>query len=95
MRPSASTPGAGSSAGSHLPSDIARGLSLAAAPTFATMAALSASEPAADMICSMSGMSMHGASVFSGMVPMYVLMSLFHVGPWLRLMGGEGRVRGS
>ncbi|WP_416066475.1 hypothetical protein ACK9YZ_10140 [Rhizobium sp. ZK1] len=94
MRPSASIPGAGSSAGSHLPSGIARGLSLAATPTFAVMAALSASEPAADMICSMSGMSMHGASAFSGMVPMYALMSLFHVGPWLRLMG-EGGLRGS
>lgn len=90
MRPSASRPGTGSSAGSHLPSGIARGLSLAAAPTFAVMAALSASDPAADMICSMSGMSMHGASGFSGMVPMYLLMSLFHVGPWLRWMGEGG-----
>lgn len=90
MRPSASTPGTGISAGSHLPSGIARGLSLAAAPTFAVMAALSASDPAADMICSMSGMSMHGASGFSGMVPMYLLMSLFHVGPWLRRMGEGG-----
>ena len=95
MRPSVSTSGAGSSAGSQLPSGIARGLALAAAPTFAAMAALSASDPAAEMICSVSGMSMHGASVFSGMVPMYALMSLFHVGPWLRLMGGEGGFRRS
>jgi hypothetical protein len=81
--------GAGNSAGPLLPG-IARGLSLAAAPTFAVMAALSASDPAADMICSMGGMPMHGASAFSGMAAMYGLMSLFHVGPWLRLMGGEG-----
>jgi hypothetical protein len=24
----------------------------------------------------------------SGMIPMYVLMSAFHVGPWLRLIAG-------
>lgn len=86
--------GAGTSAGPLLPG-IARGLSLAAAPTFAVMAALSASDPAADMICSMGGMPMHGVSAFSGMAAMYGLMSLFHVGPWLRLMGGEGGFRRS
>ena len=80
--------GAGLSAGPLLPG-IARGLSLAAAPTFAVMAALSASDQAVDMICSMGGMPMHGASAFSGMAAMYGLMSLFHVGPWLRWMGGE------
>ncbi|MBB3590908.1 hypothetical protein FHX08_001252 [Rhizobium sp. BK529] len=90
MRPSASVSEAGNSAGFHLPSAIAGGLSFAAAPTFAAMAALSASEPSADMICSMGGMPMDGASLFGGMVPMYLLMSLFHVGPWLRWMGGEG-----
>lgn len=86
--------GARNSAGPLLPG-IARGLSLAAAPTFAIMAALSASDPAADMICSMGGMPMQGASVFSGMAAMYGLMSLFHVGPWLKLMGGEGGFRRS
>lgn len=95
MQPSPCTSGAGNSAGSYLPSAIARGLSLAAAPTFAVMAALAASDPAADMICSVSGMSMHGASLLSGMTPMYVLMSLFHAGPWLRWMGGEGGFRRS
>ncbi|XAZ25593.1 hypothetical protein LVY75_20935 [Sinorhizobium sp. B11] len=92
MRPSVST-GAGNSAGSILLSGIARGLTFAAAPTFAVMAALSASEPAADMICSMAGMQMDGSPLFSGMVPMYLLMALFHVGPWLRWMGGEGSFR--
>jgi hypothetical protein len=27
-------------------------------------------------------------SLMSGMIPMYVLMSAFHVGPWLRLIAG-------
>ena len=56
-------------------------LSLAAAPTFATMALLTAilgTEP----LCSAHG------SLMTGMVPMYLLMSAFHVGPWLRLMAG-------
>jgi hypothetical protein len=74
---------AGDSAGPLL-SGMARWLSLAAAPVFAVMAVLSASEPAAEMICSMSGMQMQGASVFSGMV---------HIGPWLKWMGGEGGFR--
>jgi hypothetical protein len=82
--------GAGGSAGPILPG-VARWLSLAAAPTFAVMAALSASDPSANMIC--SDMSMHGASVFSGMAAMYGLMSLFHTGPWLRWMGGGGSFR--
>jgi hypothetical protein len=37
-----------------------------------------------ESLCSASG---HGA-LMSGMVPMYVLMSAFHVGPWLRLIAG-------
>ncbi len=95
MRPSASTSasGAGRCAGSRLTSGLARGLSLAAAPTFALMAALSASEPAAGMIC--SGMPMHGPAGMSGMAAMYLLMSLFHAGPWLRWIGGEGGFRAS
>jgi hypothetical protein len=57
-------------------------LSLAASPTFALMAfatrLFGADAPA--MICSMS----HAASM-GGMVPMYVLISVFHASPWLRL----------
>jgi hypothetical protein len=34
-----------------------------------------------DMICSAAG----GGSPLSSMVPMYALMSAFHLGPWLRL----------
>jgi hypothetical protein len=36
----------------------------------------------ADMMCS----AMHGGSPLGGMVPMYVLMSAFHAGPWVRLV---------
>jgi hypothetical protein len=58
-------------------------LSLAAAPTFAAMAVLTlVAGGDADVMCS----AVHGVSPFGGMVPMYVLMSAFHAGPWLRLM---------
>nr|WP_309402200.1 hypothetical protein [Aminobacter niigataensis]WMD00140.1 hypothetical protein RAR13_29155 [Aminobacter niigataensis] len=59
------------------------GLALAAAPTFAVMALLTAvvaDDPAA-MLCS----SAHG-SPLSGMGTMYLLMSAFHAGPWLKLI---------
>lgn len=83
-----SDPSAGGNA-AGLSSGVARWLSLAAAPTFAAMAFLTAGGAPPDMIC-----TMHGASMFGGMVPMYLLMSLFHAGPWLRLMaGGEGSAR--
>jgi hypothetical protein len=59
-------------------------LGLAAAPTFAIMAVLTAvlggSGP--DMLCSAG----QDASPLSGMVPMYLLMSAFHSAPWLRLI---------
>jgi hypothetical protein len=58
-------------------------LGLAAAPTFAVMAVLSClSDGGADMMCPAA----HGVSALSGMVPMYVLMSAFHVVPWLKLI---------
>jgi hypothetical protein len=57
---------------------------LAAAPTFAIMALLTAAlgSGAPDILCS----AMHGASPLGGMVPMYVLMSTFHSAPWLKLL---------
>jgi hypothetical protein len=61
-------------------------LCLAAAPTFALMAlltAVSGGRPV-EMLC----MSGHG-SLLGGMVPMYLLMSAFHAAPWLRLLGGR------
>ena len=30
-----------------------------------------------------------GASALTGMVPMYLLMSAFHLAPWLRRIGGQ------
>ena len=58
-------------------------ISLAAAPTCALMALLTyVSGGETDMICSAA----HGASPLSGMVPMYVLMSVFHSAPWLKLI---------
>ncbi|MEQ8348912.1 MAG: hypothetical protein RIB84_07840 [Sneathiellaceae bacterium] len=58
-------------------------LSLAAAPAFAAMALLTvaAGGGASDALCVATG----GALPLAGMVPMYLLMSLFHLPPWLRL----------
>jgi hypothetical protein len=73
--------------------DIARSaadwLYLAAAPTFAMMALLTAvrSGPA-DLLCSA------GSSPLSGMTPMYLLMSAFHLAPWLQLFAGLRRKAG-
>jgi hypothetical protein len=66
------------------PLGAADGLSLAAAPAFAIMALVTGffSGGAMDALCSAA----HGGSVLSGMVPMYLLMSAFHAGPWLRLI---------
>ena len=63
---------------------IASILSLAAAPTFALMAVLTglSGGGAADMLCSATH-----ASPLGGMMPMYLLMSAFHLAPWLRLIG--------
>jgi hypothetical protein len=58
-------------------------LGFAAAPTFALMALVTyAFDRDADMMCS----AVHGLSFLSGMAPMYVLMSAFHLAPWLRLI---------
>jgi hypothetical protein len=59
-------------------------LSLAAAPTFAFMALLTAVPGGGplDMLCSAAP----GASPFTGMALMYLLMSTFHLGPWLKLI---------
>jgi hypothetical protein len=56
-------------------------LYLAAAPTFAIMALLTSvlGGGSLDALCS-------GASPLSGMVPMYLLMSAFHLAPWFKLI---------
>ena len=56
-------------------------LSLAAAPTFAMMALLTGLLGSADALCSIAG-----ASPLGGMVAMYLLMSAFHLAPWLKLI---------
>lgn len=57
----------------------ADGLALAAAPGFALMALLTAQGGgAAEMLCG-------AASPFGGMATMYLLMSVVHASPWLRL----------
>jgi hypothetical protein len=59
-------------------------LGLAAAPAFAAMALLagSAGGGPADMLCA----TLRDVSPLSGMVPMYALMSAFHLAPWLKLI---------
>ena len=59
-------------------------LSLAAAPTFAVMALLTATVGGGAM-----EMRCPAASLLSGMAPMYLLMSAFHAAPWLRLMSSR------
>jgi len=58
-------------------------LSLAAAPTFAIMALVTAATSGgpADLLCSVAH-----ASPLGGMAAMYLLMSAFHMAPWLKLI---------
>ncbi len=74
---------------SNSPTRAAAGwLSLAAAPTFALMAVVTGifGGGMPEMICSIMQ-----ASSLGGMVPMYVLMSVFHSAPWLSLFSGRRR----
>jgi hypothetical protein len=59
-------------------------LRLAAAPTFAVMAWISSGDPMA--LCT----SGPGLLPLGGMVLMYLLMSLFHLPPWLTLVSHRG-----
>ena len=64
---------------------VADWLGLAAAPTFAMMALLTAASGGVEMPC----MTAQDASLLSGMVPMYLLMSAFHLAPWLKLVSRQ------
>ena len=60
-------------------------LGLAASPTFALMAWIAANDAPPMAFCS------PGPSIlpFDGMTAMYLLMSLFHLLPWLKLASGR------
>lgn len=61
-------------------------LSLAAAPTFAIMALLTGVlGEGMPMLCSAG----QGASPLGSMAAMYVLMSAFHLTPWLKLISAR------
>ncbi|SDS37033.1 hypothetical protein [Bradyrhizobium canariense] len=70
---------------------IAKWLGLAAAPSFAIMALLTGvfGDGSRDMLC----VAVDDASPLSGMVPMYLLMSAFHLAPWLTLISGRASRR--
>jgi hypothetical protein len=59
-------------------------LRLAAAPTFALMALMTTLFDDGRMaaLCTQTGLP----SELAGMAPMYLLMALFHLPPWLRLL---------
>lgn len=66
-------------------------LGLAATPTFAVMALLTWALPGPpDLLCAAGG----PWAWLGGMVPMYLLMSVFHATPWLKLAarGQRGRM---
>ncbi|TCR62590.1 hypothetical protein [Bosea sp. BK604] len=62
-------------------------LRLAAAPTFAAMALVTAifEGDRPDVLCSVA----QHASALSGMAVMYALMSVFHLAPWLGLISRQ------
>lgn len=66
---------------------VAHWISLAAAPTFATLAVLTIAVEVGppDMLCSAT----QHTSPLNGMAVMYLLMSVFHSTPWLKLISGR------
>jgi hypothetical protein len=62
-------------------------LGLAASPTFALMAWIAANDATSIAFCSSGSRTLPT----DGMTAMYVLMSLFHLSPWLKLASGQPR----
>ncbi|GLR96791.1 MULTISPECIES: hypothetical protein [Bradyrhizobium] len=85
--PVSAVPGAGHD-GAATARHLARWLALAATPTFAIMALLTAvlAGGPGDVLCSAGS-----GSALGGMVPMYLLMSAFHASAWLRLIAERRR----
>ncbi|WP_257170153.1 hypothetical protein [Bradyrhizobium sp. SRS-191] len=71
--------------------DVADALRLAASPTFAVMAVLNAMgrDGRADVICS----AMPAGAPLGSMTVMYLLMSGFHLVPWVKRVAGLQRWR--
>lgn len=63
--------------------DKARWLGLAASPTFTLMALIATIDAPPPALCAASARLLP----IGGMIAMYVLMSLFHLPPWLKLTG--------
>jgi hypothetical protein len=60
-------------------------LALAASPTFALMAWIAASDTSPMTLCTSDPRILP----IDGMTVMYLLMSLFHLAPWLKLASGR------
>jgi len=60
-------------------------LALAASPTFALMAWVAANHASPMALCSVGS----GILPADGMTAMYLLMSLFHLSPWLKIASGR------
>jgi hypothetical protein len=76
-------------AGAGQPRGASSWLALAASPTFALMAWIAANDPPSMAFCA-SGSSF---LPLDGMTVMYLLMSLFHLSPWLKLASGHAWAR--
>jgi hypothetical protein len=77
--------------GHNTASAVSQGLRLAAAPVFAVMALVTALSGGdlPEGLC----LSGSGSSPLTGMVTMYLLMSVFHAAPWLALLRPRGPAR--
>ena len=67
--------------------DAAGWIGLAGSPTFALMAWIAATDAPRMAICAAASDMLP----INGMTWMYLLMSLFHVSPWLKLASGRSK----